>query len=514
MKQFKGAFLATLALLAIWVLTRSPDTTAPVRPNAGDDAPALFVFEKSELVRVEIDRADGPLVLAEQDQGRWLIEGPNWVAASSMVNRIKHQLHDLAARATVIEDPEQPERYGLGENAIRVVLSFRAGTKLTFEVGDPNPTAVSWYLRPLPGDRVFTVKKSAMDSFEKPISEFRERRFASFESKDADRLEAEVDGHPRLVFQRSSDENWDLLEPIEARASRSSVQRLLGRIVALKALDFGPDIVAEDGDDEAAAMELAKYGFDPPRARIRVKFASREPLDLQVGAVVLQDGAEANVDNKRERRAYMRIVGDPSVYIGRDQMLTDFTAPPETMRNLRFVRLKATDIERYTVSLKDFDGVSTQAPITVRRNSEGWSWPDGGLAAGSTTKRMASRATELKARAISARGPLPKHGLDDPMLVVAMTTDAGETRTLTVGAEGPTETLAARPVPGPPGAPALNEGPREERRFYATVDDDERVYLIGRQVLATAEDLEREYRRRTDDQTERGARIDKIESGK
>ena len=197
MKTFRGTLIAAIllavaAIVAYFILPE--DDVAQVV-----EAAPLFRFEKPELVRVEIVRSEDTLVLAEQDDGSWIVEGPQWPANRSMVNRVKHQIHDLNARATVIESPEAPELYGLGQNAIRVDLTLRDGRNLSFLAGDPNPSNVSYYIQPQPGDRVFTVKKSALDYYSMQPVDFRERKFTTpFDSNDADRIEADLPGGRRL----------------------------------------------------------------------------------------------------------------------------------------------------------------------------------------------------------------------------------------------------------------------------------------------------------------------------
>ena len=503
MKTFRGTFIAVVALALVWWSTRPDTTSDPTALVVNSEASVrLFNFEKSALNRVQIKRAQDTITLAEHLDGHWTIEGPGWRAASSMVNRIKHQLHDLSARAVVVENAEKPELYGLGTNAIRVTLEFRDGETLKFDVGDPNPTAVSWYVRPHSGDTVFTAKKSALDSFEMPISEFRERRFASFEAADADRIEASIRGHAPLILQRTEEDGtWQIESPIQARAGRESAQRLLGRISALKAAEFGPD----------SPTDLVPFGLAEPRATITVKFGSRDPLVVNIGDAIPSQDSPVN-EASREQRSYVSIEGIPTLFIARSQFLEDFTAPPEQLRNLRFMRLKPSDVSAYSLQMNDHDGLSTDRPINIRRSAENWMWEDGSIAAGSTTKRMVERSSNIRAKDIASEQAEPAHGFGTPRLELRLNTSADTSRVLLIGSEAPPELVPQMPIPGPPGAaPVAQEGPREERRFYAQTDDDPIVYLVDSSILTTALDLEREYKRKATKQAERKARLDKVE---
>ena len=182
MKAFRGTGLALFVLVVVGALVWlfKPAMFAP--DPVGN--PQLFQFEKHELTRVEVQRPEGdPVVLTERD-GQWVIEGTGHEAGRSMVNRVKHQLHDLTARASVVEDADNLSLYGLGENAIHVILTLRDGEQVSFDVGDPNPTSVSYYIQPKASEQIYTVKKAAVDYYSLTLDEFRERRFASFDSKD------------------------------------------------------------------------------------------------------------------------------------------------------------------------------------------------------------------------------------------------------------------------------------------------------------------------------------------
>ena len=256
-----------------------------------------------------------------------------------MVNRVKHQLHDLVARAQVIETPEDPALYGLGSQAIIVTLSFRDGGVKQFKAGDPNPTSVSYYIQPIPGDSVYVVKKSAVDYYSFSPDDFRERRFATFDSKAVDTLIAELDGSETLELRRVDERNWEMRTPLEMDASRDEVRALLGRVSAMKAWGFVEDLGAEP--PEAA---LAPYGLDTPRARITVGFGSRDPIVLRIGDPLSEAADEA--------LAYGTLEGEWSVYEVKHDLLNDYSAEPVDFRNERFVRIHHDDIVRVDVDLR------------------------------------------------------------------------------------------------------------------------------------------------------------------
>lgn len=470
MRSFRGTWIA-LAVFAValvaWFFAR-PSAEAPAKPGApGEEGVPLFQFEKADLVKVTVSRPDRTIVLVERGDG-WWIEGEEVRASRSMVNRVKHQLHDLVSRATVVDDAEGAALYGLGASAIRVRLDFRDGSFREFLAGDPNPSGVSFYLRPLPGETIYTVKKSAVDYYALSLDEFRERRFAAFDSKDVDALEARLPGGGELRFQRTGDHAWEMLAPQRFAAADGEVRGLIGRVAALKASAF----VTDDPTD------LAAYGLDPPRATITLRFSARPPLTLLLGAETGEKDGEYPL-------AWMKLVDEPSVYVARAGFLDDYLAPVDRFRLKRFVRMDPNRVSRVSSTLTGRGADARLAgTVTVRMAADRWLWEDGVPVPGSTPRRVAQRTAGIEADAfVSAGGDDRRWGFDRPRATVELADLDGQTRTLVIGDDAPPE-------------PDREGRPRE--RHYARVREYPEVYVIDAGVYEVLRDLHREHRRKAE----------------
>lgn len=494
MKAFRGTLIAAVLFLVVglvvWALRPAPKT-----PDAIEGV-RIFEFEKHELVRVHVERPGvDPITLVEKD-GQWSIEGTGFVAGRSMVNRVKHQLHDLTSRATVVETADQPELYGLGANATRVELGLRDGRTLSFEAGDPNPSSVSYYIRPLPGEIVYTVKKSAVDYYSLTLDEFRERRFAGFDSKDVTRVEATVrlSAGPeqeavdrRLVLERVGDREWEMQSPEVMGANEDRVRRLLGRVNALKASSFVE--VPEGG----LPARLAEWGLDAPRLDVALTFASREPLRVLVGG-------DAPSENRYEELAYMLVEGDDTVYVARRGLLEEFAQDIQELRNRKVVRMQKDDVRAVDATLRaepPDEDLAGQAG--VRFAAEQWMWDDGVPVPGSTPERVARYLAELEVDAFidDAPGDLSRYGLEDPVARVVLRNEAGEERVVRIGGKG-------EPQVDP-------EGNARERR-YVTIEGAQSVYLVDTRVLSVVRDLVREGNRKKEKDAEMAERLERIPS--
>ncbi|HJN76182.1 MAG TPA: DUF4340 domain-containing protein [Myxococcota bacterium] len=481
MKTFRGTLLAALVLIAVIIFVVFVEKPPE---QVGEDADrAIYVFEKQDLVKAHVLRPDGSeITLSETDTG-WVIEETGFRASKSMVNRVKHQLHDLTARAQVVEDTKEPALYGLGPSQrVHVTLTMRDGANIEFYGGDPNPSAVSYYIQPLPGETIYTVKKSAVDYYSLDFDDFRERRFAGFNSKDADLIEADLPGGRRLKLQRTGEKRWVMLEPSEMAVSLDKARSLLGRVGALKATDF----VVDDPDD------LADYGLEPPRARITIAFGTREPMTLLVGTRL--------IDDSDPPVAYMMLEGDGTVYTAKDQMLEDFLVDTERLREARVVELDEDDVVQVVGTLlrSDDDDALVGEEVTLRKVGDVWQWWDGSPVPGSTPRRLASRVTSLEAEEFVDDDPrsLAPYGLDAPTARIAASDDVGNTKVVLIGDAGPERT---------------DFEDRQVRRLYVMLEGEPNVYLVDWSIQSVLEDALREQRRKKKKVAETQERREKME---
>jgi hypothetical protein len=471
-REFRGTLFGFLLLavlgLLFW-LTRTEETS-PLQEVE------IFSFEKHDLQKVEIRKpGEDPLILFESEEG-WQIQGTEFFVNSTMINRIKHQLHDLKARATVVDGMDTPELYGLGQNGINVKIELRDGEEIQFLAGDPNPTGVSYYLQPLPGTTVYTVKKSAMDYYSLDFDSFRLRRFAGFDSADVTELKAVYRGESERNwhFNRMAERRWAMLSPMDISADADVVFRMLGRVSALKAQDF---LDPEEQEES--------YGLNTPLLEITVVFGSREPLRLLLGAEI--------PGNNRQPLSYFQLEGDPVVYIARSGLVEEYSVEPEKVRNRRIVDMAWEDVKSVDVVLNSED-LSGEAG--VRFISGQWVWQDGVPVPGSTPKRAAQALTNLSAIEFLPITPENEAHFTDPFAEVKI--DYGEQSTsIVIGAEG---------------VPDIDPEGVEHPRRYLRIEGAEMLYLVNEHAVRVLQDMLREHSRKQKADEEKAVRQERIRS--
>ena len=456
MKRFYGtiaAFVALVLIGGVYFLNQgAPDDADELQPD-------IFSFEAEQLVGIRVVRPDQTIEVKKEGLD-WLMVGHPWRPSASMVRRVSHQLHDLSARAVVAEVTDDFKEYGLGEGSIEVTLTLNDGETIIFEAGDPNPTSVSWYLRPKSGNDVFVVKKSAIDYFRLELSHFREKRVSSIDANEAQRVHARL-GNRTLEFVKAGTKSWEMRVPTVQRADRQKVRTMLGRTGALKALEFVAD----------APETLEPWGLDTPPNEIEITLAGDRVIHLNVGEPFDRDG---------QRVVYVHRKDEHSVYLVKGGFLDAFRESDEQYRDRMVFGHREWNVSKIET---DFEGTQ----IAIHHTTGGWRWPDDAPISGSTGDRLGELVTEVQTLQFYEAPPRGvEFGTSEGTIQF---TDEETTFVLKLGPRSE--------------RPPENEHQRAERKQYLMVDGHEMTYEIDWSLSEVLRDLHREYARKLERDAEK-----------
>ena len=460
MKEFRGSLMALVLLVLVGGLYQMRDTPEEKKESQEQ---VLFRFEKHDVQRVQIQPPNGEVIDLQEKDGTWMVSNKNWIANPSMINRIKHQLHDLHARTLVTQEADNPTLYGLGKNAIRVSLSFTKGEGIAFWVGDPNPSAVSYYIQPIPGTAVYTVKKSAMDYFSHDINAFRNPRFAQFDIKDSQEIQIESERRS-VLFQRDGLGQW--LSPKEKiDIDDGEMRTILSKVSGLKAIRFI--------DNQQSILD---YGLTNPLLSIRVSLP-KEDIEIFLGGS-FQEG--------REKLSYVQRKGDSTVYVVRASLEDLVHIEPLSLRNKKVTKVSSKEIVRIVGMLNEGEN---QTSVLIEKKADTWSWDDGTLVSGSTPDRLATAVADL--RVLSFEEKIQESNEDAQIRF--LTSDSEQV--LYIGG------LASE---------VSDEEGITVQRYHARIGKE--YYTIDGHALRVLNDLVREYRRKEENDAKTEALHNRIDA--
>jgi hypothetical protein len=383
--------LAVAALLGagIWLSNRREAE----KQEAEERSKRLFAgIEAGDVEWIALTTNDGREAKLARREGSWrVVEPVDFPADAATADGMAGALATLASEA-VLEDPQPPEVYGLGEGA-RVVRFGVGGAERVLRIGKKTPLGANSYAATGDDPAVYTVATFKTTAFDKPLDDLRERRPMRFERDDVARIEAEWVGG-RVVLEKQG-EAWKLVEPLADDADEDTVETLLADLAFLRAAGF----VDEPPPPAEVGLERPEY-----RVVLSGTGAGAPPLaELAIGGVI-------------EIHARAGKAAEPVLYKIPEDRFQKLPKKVEAFRFKQLSRFVASDAQRFELIFHDPEaaagGASGAITVTGTRSDAGWETSPEPMAAGMAARLVAELA-RLDAAEIAAEeaGPEELAGL-------------------------------------------------------------------------------------------------------
>ncbi|HEX6210849.1 MAG TPA: DUF4340 domain-containing protein [Methylomirabilota bacterium] len=193
-------------------------------------------------------------------------------------------------------------------------------------------------------------------------------------------------------LQREGDE-WQVLEPVKARGSRTAVDELLVNVMTAKI----------DREIDPNPKSLADFGLDKPAADLTLTLKDGTTLGLQLGA-----------KNPTGVWVYARERDKPAVFVLGESVLRDATRPVADFRDRTILAFDAKDVSGFEIALPDETLVVEGAPSAWRITR-----PVALRADNQTVSEFLDKLTAQKVREFVSEAPAARkaYGLDRPVRV-------------------------------------------------------------------------------------------------
>ncbi len=336
----------------------------------------------------------------------WLIQSPIAFAGDEVsLDAMASALANLETDAA-IDDPAKPEVYGLGDNAGWV--RFRVGGE-TFGLGlgADTPVGGNVYVGREGSDEVFTVPSFRVSSFDRELSDLRDKRVFGF---DRTRVERIVVGWPEgsVTVERGADEGeWSIAHPAHAKgpADEATIDGLLSDLAFLRAADFV--------DPPNAEANAAIGGEAFITLRLGLEAAEGDPLEIGLRAVEDSDSDDFLVRAGEGTTLF-------KVSRGRLGEL------PREVFAYRFKQLSqfdVSDVKAFELEFADTSATSSVEPVRVRVERIETGWRAGGAEwRPGKAGGLMSELAKLEAISVLAEAgeevSLGELGLEPPRVVV------------------------------------------------------------------------------------------------
>jgi hypothetical protein len=214
------------------ILEMIPGSVADIRDTR------LLRGSEAYVRRLEIKRANGPLLRLVQEGSEWIIQRPvvaraDWVK----VTRLLEQLFTLSIQLFVADEISDPVAYGLSDDEAILQIGVwqeddKTGDRLVFGKR-ANEQGNAVYAMRRNSSTVVTVARDRVEALLAATADLRDPRlyFMAPEKMALIRIE---EGERALELRKGADASWQIVEPNQGKADGRMVADLISRLNTLR----------------------------------------------------------------------------------------------------------------------------------------------------------------------------------------------------------------------------------------------------------------------------------------
>jgi hypothetical protein len=374
----------------------------------------LSTIDVTKIDKLTLKTAAGEIELSK-DRDHWQLTKPLKARADdAKINDFLATVFGMQIFAFVPEKGANLNTFGLSEPLGTITVSALTEDKpVVLELGGHDEKGMHTYARLSNRGSVYLLPKVIDKALALKPNDFRDRHLMRVDLDLVDRITLEPAGKPKLVFQRTQ-EDWILRQ--EKRAANSAkVRSLVDQLQSAQVTSFVSDVAAD----------LAKYGLDHPRLRVRFSsYASENTAETTAGERPLLSVAFGAED---EDNIYARVEDEPFVVAVPKSLVNGIDLDSVQWRSLAIFEYKPEQITRLEIAEPG------QPTVAVVRNGKEWKRAEFvGEINPINVKSVINTLAKLSdvAWTGTSTGGM---GFEKPAQVVSFTTDDGKMHKLIIG---------------------------------------------------------------------------------
>ena len=419
--------LAVAVALSIWVKffeSKGPNTEESRRLRQN-----VLNIEREKLDGIVIQNGDDRIELRRTDD-RWRLEAPiKDQADRSLVDNLLSTLENWQKDETITEreienDKNALAEYDLVKPKLRLKLVGKdAPPEILF--GKDAALEGKMYVRFENSKETYLVRQTVRSDITKKAEEFRDRKLTEVAASQVSRVLLPTKAG-EMELQKQGDA-WEIVKPLRARADAQKAGDLIAQVTSARIQQFV-------GDDRG---DLQAYGLAEPRGSITIfKQDDKEGQTLQIGTA----------PEPANDQVHVRFAARGFVYTVPKKIEEVLETKPADLRDRHLVRFDSDLLDRITI---DAPG---KGKTVLARKDQTWSiasrnnQPANG---GEVTRLINTLNSEQVTRFVEdVASDLPKYGLDQPQLVVTLSSFASENTAESAAGERPLATISFGKVDG------------------------------------------------------------------
>ena len=249
---------------------------------------------KVENLATTVTALKNPIVLEKDSKDAWQITAPHiFKADEDKVHTVLNAFSNFNPEST-IEKPSDYADFGLSTPSARCSVTNKTGKDYVLLIGDKSITGASIYVKIPDKADVYMLPQFSVGNLIEDVNSYRDKSFFKVDDILADKIKIVRDGKT-TVFEKNKDGNWNITQPIKAKADDQKINSFFSSINNLRISDY-----VDDNPSNPAI-----YGLSKPHASV------------EIGST---DGKENHVillgrKKMKSNVYYVKLGDEPNVYL-------------------------------------------------------------------------------------------------------------------------------------------------------------------------------------------------------
>ena len=319
-------FKTTLILLAIFLVLLAAVFFFELRGPGKEDTGEKLVSLSSDDVEKIVFKQDGQTIQFNRQGEDWLITSPLEAKADKYeVNRLADDFSNLKIERIIEETSPDLEKYGIPQKELE--LHYKGQEEpVKILIGMENPLDQTFFAKRADETRVVLIPSLLKSLLDKSLFDFRQKDIFRFETDQAKAIKLKAN-EIRWEAEKK-DEDWFLLQPVNALAQKSRINDILYALSNLKAEEF----VSEDKNQD----EIRKYELDKPGYEVMVNL----PAENQKMTFFI---------HKKEDQVYATSSLSSKILQVEDSILSDLEKKADELRDKDVADFYSWEVERLQI---------------------------------------------------------------------------------------------------------------------------------------------------------------------
>lgn len=404
--------VVVLFLLVYIFEIRKPEESTDKSKNLGK----LLLVEIEDVSKLELSYTDPAyerIVCAKDSSGEWQIEQPLKAKADQKImNRLVSGVMKKNVHRT-FEEPGALSEYGLDNPRVIAIFHLKSGELKTLLLGNTVPVGNYVYVKQESIPDISLVPANTVDELTKFVSDIRDGTVMALVKTDVQKLQLKytnVGANLVLACEKKGFE-WNLVEPITAKADTRAVEKVISDLNSLKVDRF----MDHDIDD------LSVYGLSQPQIEVIVSLSGGENRSLLIGR---EEGDSV----------YIKTDSGEQVFLVDAEIISKLPDVPSDLRDRTIMAFDTNAVNKLELKYADRSIICEK-----KSDDEGEIWqittPIKTKANSAQIDEILRQLHDLKADEFISDKPqdLTAYGLEQPQIQAVISIEGSDTETLLVG---------------------------------------------------------------------------------